>query len=600
MWLRHHPAALLFGLLGLLLGQLIFGVGAPVVWRALAGTLLHLLGAALIWIGIPAASAEPASRLSRSGEGLAIAGLTILAAAARLIWLDRLPFKIDGDAAAFALSAADFLTLDPPPLFATGWQAHTNVYFWLESWSLRLWGRTVFGLRFGSALGGTLSVPAIWWLGREVGGPRLGLLAALALTALPFHLVFSRVGTEVIQMSWITPLVAVCLLRGWREDRWRWSIAGGALIGLSQYIYPGARLIPLLAAAQIGLMALFPPERQRSWRRVNRSIGGAALGCALIYGPIVPYYLAHPQLYTQRIAIVSIFASGWLAEQLRTRPLLNVLGEQIWRAYLPFHYPVGGSPLWYVWPQYLRPIDAVLSLAGAVAIIRAPGIASWAKRWLIVYLGGGIILAGVLTIDTPMPSRYVIFLPAIALLIGAGMGQAMQAARRLGSRRPDMVSGAIAGALAAYLLTGAATYYRHDTEAILSHDHTGHVVTHAARFLQQQPDDHYDILFLHTDLVYYQANPALAFLTGKDGENLEEPLSCAALQRHETSRRLVIIAPPERLSELEAFAQRLSEGNLTVLSDERAQPIAGVLDLPPHVGASPRCSAPPAEPAPPP
>jgi 4-amino-4-deoxy-L-arabinose transferase-like glycosyltransferase len=593
MTILKRPPLLLGALLCLTLGQLLFIIKQPptidsLIWPGLG---LYLLGGVLalrFFRSTP--DDDPATgaswQPSRRTQLWCAVGVTALAATLRLIWLDRLPFKVDGDAAAFAKAAADFLKPNHPPLIGTGWQSHTNVYFFLTSLMLRLFGRTVLGMRGLSALGGILGVLAVFALGRSLWGFRVGLLAALTLAVQPFDLVFSRVGTEVIHLTWLLPLVILCIWEGWKQERWLLLLAGGMATGLSQYFYPGARLIPLLAIGQIALLALWPPAGRRDLLRGLRTLGVLAVGALLVYGPMIPYFIQHPDIYTARLKLVSITSSGWLDKQLAQQPWWRVLVDQLRRAYLPFHYPVKGPALWYQWPQYLSPLDAALLSLGLLAVWSGWRTPRWLRLYFAGYLLGGIVLAGVLTIDTPMPSRYMAFMPGVALLIGVALeqtllqGLALLAPEQARARR-SVALALLGAALCVYSGSGLRSYLEHDTVVVEQRDQTNLLGTYAARYLQSLPDQSFDILYLKSNLLYFEASPALAFLTAKTGKNIEEPLDCSVLQQHISPQSQVVIAPPDRIEELRRMESQVYGARLEVRTNAKGEPMAGILELPP-------------------
>lgn len=72
------------------------------------------------------------------------------------------------------------------------------VYMYATALSIKVFGLNAFSVRFFSALIGTLTIPALYFLVLELSKKRsLAFLAALFLTVNPWHLFFSRVGYEV-------------------------------------------------------------------------------------------------------------------------------------------------------------------------------------------------------------------------------------------------------------------------------------------------------------------------------------------------------------------------------------------------------------------
>lgn len=581
-------------LLCLLAGQLLFALNLPATagFAVPLGVVLHLLGGVFGWLSFGSEARSEADGVPpRRTQLLAIVAVVMLAGLLRLVWLETLPFRIDGDAAAFAAAADDFLRPNPPSLIGTGWQSHTNLYLFLESLVLRIFGYTAFGLRFFSALGGTLSILAIYTLGRSFWNFWVGFWAALIMAVLPFHLVFSRVGTEVIHVTWLLPLAAWSIWQGWAKNNWRWFLLGGIATGLSQYFYPGARLIPILAVAQIGLLTLYSPEGARSWRRGSWGLLWLVVGVLAIYGPMIPYFLRRPEIYSARISIVSIFSSGWLDRELAQRPWWIVLIEQLRDAYLPFMFPLKGPAIWYVWPQYLGPLDAALFGLGLIGVWAGRQTPRWLKLFLALYLLLGMFLAGVLTIDTPMPSRYVIFVPAVAICVGYALDRLIQALRQPTAQRALTLGLALA-VISLYLGINLSSYLKHDTEAIWDSDQTGQMATYAARYLQRLPEQDFEIFFLQSDLMYYEASPVLAFLTDKPGNNIKKEFTCNVVANVVRKPYTIFIAPENRIGELRQMNKRLAMSKLEVLSTPQDKQIVGILEVWQPVQNAPLCLAP--------
>jgi len=104
--------------------------------------------------------------------------------------------------------------------------------------SLILYGRWL------SALAGTLTVPAVWVIGRRLGGEGLGLAAA-ALLATDFLHVRDSHTLKPDTLLALGLLISVWLLARWRERPGRGgAIAAGVAIGLTTGIkYPGILLL---------------------------------------------------------------------------------------------------------------------------------------------------------------------------------------------------------------------------------------------------------------------------------------------------------------------------------------------------------------------
>ena len=525
-------------------------------------------------------TAEPETvvPLPRSTEAALVGGLLLLAVLTRTLWLSRVPYILDGDTGAFAESALQYTRPNPPGLFDTGWQGHTNSYFFLLSLPLRVFGQTIIGLRALSAFGGILAVLSMYLLGRSLFDWRVGLLAGLTTATLPFHLVFSRVGTEVVHLTWLLPLVIVGIWEGWRRESLWLLLASGAVAGISQYFYPGARLIPILCGVQVVALTLFPVAAGRRWRYGLQSLGWVMLGFVVVYAPMIAYYLQHPDTYMARFNIVSITRSGWLERELANRSMWDVMSQQFKQAYGPFLFPTQGSRYWYLAPQYLSPINAALLFLGLISLGARRIMPRWLGVFLAFYLVVGIFLGGVLIIDTPMPSRYIVFIPAIVLLISVTLNRLLHQFTGLPNTRARRIAGVVASVgLLLLTVSNVRAYVRHDTTTIWEMAIEPQIASAATRYLIALPDQNYTVLYLKDDRNYFQANPSLYVLTKKDGINIDPGTTCEAMAQQMPPGQTVIVAPPSRIEELGAIKTHIIGADATILKNKKGDNLAGVL-----------------------
>jgi asparagine N-glycosylation enzyme membrane subunit Stt3 len=102
-------------------------------------------------------------------------------------------------------------------------------------------GPTMFSLRFLPAIGGTLAIPAVYLLAREIAGKRIALTAATLLAFAHAHIHFSRTAAVAyIYGTWFIPLELYFLLSG-LKNRSAWKAAiGGCLLAFHFSIYISA------------------------------------------------------------------------------------------------------------------------------------------------------------------------------------------------------------------------------------------------------------------------------------------------------------------------------------------------------------------------
>ena len=140
--------------------------------------------------------------------------ITALAAFLRFWQLDRIPPGFHYDEAYEALEAWRVLTQRGyHPIFFPGNFGVEPMFIYLTSLAFRLFGETPTVMRGVAALIGTLTVPALYALGRELTRSdklmpaALPLFAAFALAIMRWHIFFSRVGIEPILVPFLLTLM---------------------------------------------------------------------------------------------------------------------------------------------------------------------------------------------------------------------------------------------------------------------------------------------------------------------------------------------------------------------------------------------------------
>jgi len=255
--------------------------------------------------------------------------IAALAAGLRFWRLDAVPPGFHYDEAYEALEAWRVITQPGyHPIFFPGNFGVEPMFIYLTSLAFRLFGETPAVMRGVAALIGTLTVPALFGLGRELAlndrrfPMAAAWLAALALAIMRWHITFSRVGIEPI----LVPLFLVLLLWAfWRAQRTgslvAWA-AAGAVAGAGVYIYPAARLLPVLLGA-LSLLALVIARGRSALRAVWRGLLVAWLAAGLVALPMAWNWLQHPDQLLLRSSQIAVRAG----DATRGTPLQNLLAS---------------------------------------------------------------------------------------------------------------------------------------------------------------------------------------------------------------------------------------------------------------------------------
>jgi hypothetical protein len=407
-----------------LMGQLMLAGGA----MAWAGALMIVTGGLLIGVGTalgrtrladddadqPGVRHDEARAVPRS-DGLiggrfdvaALVLVTLVAAAFRLPWLGQLPPGLAPEEASLGLDAVDVLR--------GGWTATTwagwPIFHAATIASVAAFGSTPFALRLPAALAGIAFAPALYLLGRQLGGSRLGTLAGLLGAVAFWHADLTRgawgygawgLTCETLGLA----LVALALRR-------RTAVAA-ALAGLA---FGLALQVSWAALAAIGAGACLAVSaadtRATSWRRGRGMIVPFLVFFAVAAGPIVLGISIPDRPPTHAAATAAPVAASpatvleLVGAWTRLLLMLNVAGDPS-----PLHTLRGEA--------MFDPVTATLFVLGI-------GVALGSRRGgvrtaLLAWLAGALVVAAV--VGRPQQPDGVAAIHAIApalLLAGAAV-----------------------------------------------------------------------------------------------------------------------------------------------------------------------------------
>ena len=161
----------------------------------------------------------------------------------------------------------------------------THIFPYLQKLSVDLLGPDLFAMRFPSAITGTLTILAVYFLVREGLDKNTALLAAALLAVFPPAMHFSRTALNNIGDPLFGTLALAFLIRAMKHNSQRDYVLAGICFGWTAYFYEGGRLL---------FLGLFPAYliylivTQRPWAHLRNWL---LMGiCAiLVFGP---YYYA--------------------------------------------------------------------------------------------------------------------------------------------------------------------------------------------------------------------------------------------------------------------------------------------------------------------
>lgn len=160
-------------------------------------------------------------------EFAAVAGITLVAFAARYVELTTLPFNLDVDLGIMGFLSRLMVENHDWRLIGMAPTMHQYSEHQILATSLRIFGSDHRGLVMLSVLAGTATVPVLYFLGKLLCNPRVGFAAAALLATDYVHLHFSRLMFGPVATFFVMA-GSLALLHGIRRER-----LGGFVLGES-------------------------------------------------------------------------------------------------------------------------------------------------------------------------------------------------------------------------------------------------------------------------------------------------------------------------------------------------------------------------------
>jgi DNA-binding beta-propeller fold protein YncE len=530
-------------------------------------------------------------------ELLLLLVILVSALVVRVRSLDAIPNGCQSDECNNGLDALKWLGGAPYVPYAETNEGQATLFTYLLALAFRLLGASVPTMRLVSALIGTLTVLAFYFLARDLFGWKAALVAAGLLAASRWHLTFSRIVYELIMVPLFEILLFMFLLRGLRRGRRSdWALAGAALsVGLNTYT--GFRVVPFLvvgflaywlvfvlvtdrrkgvappgelgaspagerlsASGPVGASVEAQPPRWVLPGRLQSSLEGVACfagAAALTVLPLGVYTVQHWNVFVSRTEHISVFrdverAGSYapLWENLRkTLFMFNWRGDHAALNNLP------GAPLL----DFLVAVLFVLGLAYALRHINRP------LSFLCVTWFGGVASLAVLSVahEAPTARRPIGLVPLIYLLVALVVDQTWRAVHQAGWRgkRVDRALAAVfAAAVLGVGISNMRTYFVDqalDPNVLFAYSPSESAV---GRYLAELENDAYILM-----TPGYAHHSAVRFI----GQRPVTPLNLGAHVplREDLDRDLLYILEPvdERLGPL--FQQVYPGGTWTVHRD---------------------------------
>ncbi|MCC6804960.1 MAG: hypothetical protein IT319_18910 [Anaerolineae bacterium] len=162
-------------------------------------------------------------------------------------------------------------------------------------------------LKLLTVLEGLITLPVLWWMGREVIGrdePRLGNAVGLALAALVavsyWHEMLSRLGLRIVLTPLFVALITIFLARAVRYNRRSDFICAGLALGVGLYAYQAIRMMPVAILVAVGIAFVFGLRSMRERGHMLVNLTALVIVAFVIFVPLFRYDTEYPEDFWRR------------------------------------------------------------------------------------------------------------------------------------------------------------------------------------------------------------------------------------------------------------------------------------------------------------
>lgn len=283
-------------------------------------------------------------KLTITKEMITVLVLILIILLFRFVDLSNIPGEPFSDHAEKLLDVQDVLNGEWKVYFPRN-TGREFIQFFLTALIARFtdFGVSFMSLKIGTALIGLFPLPFIYLIGKEVGGKRVGVYAALLAGVSYWLNVISRIGLRFpLYPAFAAPAIYF-LIKGLRRGDRNSLLLSGLFLGLGLHGYSPFRVIPIAIVVGIVFYFLAKIGRER-FRKSVEALFLVATTSFLVFIPLLRYVIAEPMMFSYRAltrmtgvesAIDGSALLVFLKNNLSALLMLNVNNGQIWVHSIP-------------------------------------------------------------------------------------------------------------------------------------------------------------------------------------------------------------------------------------------------------------------------
>lgn len=241
-------------------------------------------------------------------------------------------------------------------------------------------GFSFLSLKLGTTILGVLTLPYIYLLGKEYGGPRLGLIVMFLFGISYWVNVIARIGLRFPLYPLFAAPTMYYLLRGLRTHQRNDFLLAGLFMGVGLHGYSPFRVVPILVVAAFAVFALHPasrPVRKQSlwWLALT------AIMSLIVFLPLLRYMVDNPEAVSYR----ALTRLGTIESPLPGSPGAILLSN-LWNGVRMFNWDDG--EMWVNSIPHRPALDVVTGalflIGAALLLLRYMRSRDWRDLFLLV------------------------------------------------------------------------------------------------------------------------------------------------------------------------------------------------------------------------
>lgn len=212
-------------------------------------------------------------------------------------------------------STYSFASMSLPGIWAatTGGEFNPPLFYWIEHLML-VFGNNETVLRVVPALFGVLTIPLMYWVGKEFMDRNVGIVAAAACTFSPFLIFYSQEARAYSMGLFLVTFAMVFFLKALKTNNaMHWALFG-ALSALAYWTH----FYTLVITGTLVLYAIF--VKAMEWKKELRTLKPVIIGAAMFVIMSLPLLILTLQLFAKRTAggpTFGIQGAGIISETFR-------------------------------------------------------------------------------------------------------------------------------------------------------------------------------------------------------------------------------------------------------------------------------------------